>query len=131
MSDPLLLEPWIRAAMFFTTIAALLLLEWWQPRRPPRGFLQSRRNVGLFLTNTIVLRLVSATSLAGVAATATSNGWGFFNWLNAPTWLEIVVAVVALDFSMYVQHRLFHWVPWLWRLHAVHHSDTWFDVSTG
>jgi sterol desaturase/sphingolipid hydroxylase (fatty acid hydroxylase superfamily) len=26
---------------------------------------------------------------------------------------------------------VFHWLPWLWRLHAVHHSDTSFDVTTG
>src|SRR5690606_26109801 len=25
----------------------------------------------------------------------------------------------------------FHHFPWLWRTHAVHHSDTHFDVSSG
>jgi sterol desaturase/sphingolipid hydroxylase (fatty acid hydroxylase superfamily) len=131
MRDPLLFEPWIRGAMFFATIAMLISFEKWQPRRPPRGFRQSGQNIGLFVTNTVVIRLISATSVAGIAAVAASNGWGLLNRVSAPAWLELVAAVVALDFSMYVQHRVFHWVPWLWRLHAVHHSDTSLDVTTG
>jgi sterol desaturase/sphingolipid hydroxylase (fatty acid hydroxylase superfamily) len=32
---------------------------------------------------------------------------------------------------MYAQHRAFHsWRP-LWRLHRMHHADTFFDFSTG
>jgi sterol desaturase/sphingolipid hydroxylase (fatty acid hydroxylase superfamily) len=44
---------------------------------------------------------------------------------------RVLIGVVLLDASMYLQHRLFHWVPWLWRLHAVHHSDVVFGVTTG
>ncbi len=40
-------------------------------------------------------------------------------------------AIVLVDWSLYLQHRLFHWVPWLWRLHVVHHSDTEFNLTTG
>ena len=33
-----------------------------------------------------------------------------------------VVSFIALDFSRFFQHYLFHKVPWLWRFHKVHHS---------
>ncbi len=33
-----------------------------------------------------------------------------------------VVSFVALDFSRFLQHYLFHKVPFLWRFHKVHHS---------
>ncbi len=44
--------------------------------------------------------------------------------------LPIVIGVVLLDLGVYWQHRLFHKVGWLWRLHRVHHSDTSFDTTT-
>lgn len=131
VNDPLAYEPGIRALAFCVTTAALILAEAHRPRRPRRGLRQMWQNVGLLLANTVAVRLVSATSLAGFAVIATANGWGLLNRFDAPSWAEFGIAVVALDLNMYVQHRLFHWLPWLWRLHAVHHSDTWFDVSTG
>jgi len=36
-----------------------------------------------------------------------------------------------LDLTIYLQHRVFHAVPLLWRFHAVHHADNDFDVTTG
>jgi sterol desaturase/sphingolipid hydroxylase (fatty acid hydroxylase superfamily) len=38
---------------------------------------------------------------------------------------------VALDLAIYAQHVVFHKVPWLWRLHRMHHADLDIDVSTG
>src|SRR5262249_22586904 len=36
-----------------------------------------------------------------------------------------------LDLAIYLQHRLFHHVPLLWRLHRMHHADLDVDVTTG
>jgi len=36
----------------------------------------------------------------------------------------------VLDAIIYFQHRLFHAVPALWRLHRMHHADLDFDVTT-
>jgi sterol desaturase/sphingolipid hydroxylase (fatty acid hydroxylase superfamily) len=36
-----------------------------------------------------------------------------------------------LDCLIYWQHRVFHLVPLLWRLHRVHHADPHLDASTG
>ena len=41
------------------------------------------------------------------------------------------LAVVLLDFAIYLQHRLFHAVPVLWRLHRMHHADIDVDVTNG
>ncbi len=41
------------------------------------------------------------------------------------------MAILILDFALYLQHVLFHAVPLLWRLHMVHHADLDFDVTTG
>ena len=43
---------------------------------------------------------------------------------------KFAIALLALDASQYVLHRGLHRVPWLWRLHRVHHSDPEFDCTT-
>jgi sterol desaturase/sphingolipid hydroxylase (fatty acid hydroxylase superfamily) len=47
-----------------------------------------------------------------------------------PSWTEIAIAVPALDLLAYGLHRAFHALHPLWRLHALHHSDPEFDVTT-
>jgi len=61
----------------------------------------------------------------------TAQGWGLLNAIALPNWLAVLVAVVALDFVIWVQHVLFHAVPGLWRLHRVHHADLDYDLTTG
>jgi len=53
------------------------------------------------------------------------------NWFGIEGWVAVCVAILLLDLLIYTQHRVFHAVPWLWRLHRVHHADQEIDVSTG
>src|SRR4030095_11198232 len=39
--------------------------------------------------------------------------------------------LLLLALAIYLQHRLFHLVPVLWRLHRMHHADLDIDVTTG
>ncbi len=39
-----------------------------------------------------------------------------------PTWAQLVLLFVLRDLIHYWVHRLLHAVPWLWRVHQVHHS---------
>ena len=50
--------------------------------------------------------------------------------IGAPAWVQWMLTFAVLDGTTYVLHRLSHSVPWLWRLHAVHHSDTEVDATT-
>ena len=53
---------------------------------------------------------------------------GFAAWIEAswasawPLAIQVVVAVVVLDFVQWNVHRILHAVPALWRFHQVHHS---------
>jgi sterol desaturase/sphingolipid hydroxylase (fatty acid hydroxylase superfamily) len=129
--DPIDDESLLRAVCFAASISALLTAEALAPRRPRRAPQRAWPNVGLFVLDGIVARVAAASSLGVVAVAAGANGWGFFNRFAAPTWLALPLTVLLLDLGMYVQHRLFHRLRWLWRLHAVHHADTEFDVTTG
>ncbi|HKY29822.1 MAG TPA: sterol desaturase family protein [Pyrinomonadaceae bacterium] len=41
---------------------------------------------------------------------------------SQPLFIQLIEAVVTADILFYAAHRLFHSVPFLWKLHAVHHS---------
>jgi len=129
--DPLHSEPLLRAACFALSIGVLIAAETFAPRRRRRRLSRIWPNAGLFVVNGLGARLLGISSLGVVAATAAANGWGLFDRYDAPPWVEMPLSLVLLDFGMYVQHRLFHRLRWLWRLHAVHHADTEFDVTTG
>lgn len=47
---------------------------------------------------------------------------GFGPVVKQPRWLIIAEMLVVHDFLYYWVHRAAHTVPWMWRLHAVHHS---------
>lgn len=44
---------------------------------------------------------------------------------------RFVVGFAAIDFAQYCLHRAYHAVPWLWRLHRLHHADEFVTASTG
>jgi sterol desaturase/sphingolipid hydroxylase (fatty acid hydroxylase superfamily) len=56
--------------------------------------------------------------------------WGLLRRLDLPAPLRTVLALVALDYTLYLWHIIVHLVPWLWRFHRVHHADLDLDAST-
>lgn len=126
-------EPMLRFAAFAGVLVLLALLESFFPRRE-RSVRRPWRwgsNLALLGINTLVIRLLSPLSTFGMALLAWDGGWGLLPRLDLPYWAVVVLAVVALDLIIYLQHVLFHAVPVLWRLHMVHHADLDFDVTTG
>lgn len=59
-------------------------------------------------------------------------GWARYEPLSRtvasqPIVLQVAEMVVVADLFQYGIHRLFHRVPFLWRMHAVHHSSKQLD----
>lgn len=69
-------------------------------------------------------------AVPAAAAWAATNDFGLLHWLDWPVWAEILIAFVALDFTLWLQHLAMHKLPILWRTHIVHHADPDMDVST-
>jgi sterol desaturase/sphingolipid hydroxylase (fatty acid hydroxylase superfamily) len=51
--------------------------------------------------------------------------------ISLPPLVAGVAAFVLLDMAVYWQHRWFHTLGPLWRLHRVHHADKALDASSG
>ncbi len=55
---------------------------------------------------------------------------GLTHRLPGPAWARSLLAVVLLDYTLYLWHILNHRVPSLWRFHLVHHVDLDLDATT-
>jgi sterol desaturase/sphingolipid hydroxylase (fatty acid hydroxylase superfamily) len=44
-----------------------------------------------------------------------------------PIWVQFPLVVLVADLAQYWSHRLMHTVPFLWRVHAIHHSSEAMD----
>jgi hypothetical protein len=40
----------------------------------------------------------------GMAASASASGWGLLNHFQVPFWIAVPVAVMAMDFVIWLQH---------------------------
>lgn len=127
------LELALRGGIFLAVFAALALWEHVAPARTPTlpRWRRWSANLGLALISTAIVRIIVPGSALALAVIAADEGWGLFNRVDAPPWLAALAAVVLLDLTVYLQHVLFHSVPVLSRLHAVHHADPDFDLTTG
>lgn len=125
-------EAAFRLAVFAGALGLLSLAEaMWPLRR--RSLARAGRwtaNAALSLSGALAIRLAAPVAVAGAALWASASGFGLFNWTGLPVWIEGLAALVALDVALYAQHRAFHAVPLLWRLHAVHHTDEDLDATS-
>jgi len=118
-------EATLRLTAFLGVLALLLaaerLIPWNVPR--PLGWRRWLPNFGLVALGSVAVRFLMPLAAVGAALWAQSRDIGLLNWLDAPGWLAIPLTVLLFDLLIYWQHRVFHVVPWLWRLHRVHHAD--------
>ncbi len=114
---------------FFSTAALLVLLERVRAfqRQPVQIGRRWTSNVGLFLIGGVVTALVLPV---GIYAFAQEQPPGLLARLGLPFAAQLLMTFLLLDIWRYWEHRLFHRVPLLWRLHLVHHSDTQIDATT-
>jgi sterol desaturase/sphingolipid hydroxylase (fatty acid hydroxylase superfamily) len=129
------LETLIRLAAFTGLFAVFAFLEVRLPRRARIQPRQSRwaTNWAILLFDAGALRLLALLLpllAIGAALDAARMGWGLFNMLDWPAWLEGLLAILLLDLAIWCQHLITHRVPLLWRFHRVHHADRDMDVTT-
>jgi sterol desaturase/sphingolipid hydroxylase (fatty acid hydroxylase superfamily) len=87
---------------------------------------------GVFLSTSLVINTLFGVATVAAALWTSASGFGLLYLVDLPLWVELVVALVVMDFmAQYLAHYLLHQVGWMWRLHVVHHSDTKVDATTG
>jgi len=125
-------EPWVRGGSFVLALALSAVAErTWPVRDDARPAARQRINLALVAGNTALLRLAFPLLAVTLAFAVHARGGGLLGAVSWPAGVEVVLAVLALDATIYWQHRLLHVVPLLWPVHRVHHSDLAIDATTG
>lgn len=126
-------ESLIRASIFLGGLFSLWLTGLYLPYRPV-NFSQRRKQWlnNLFLTvfNALLIKLLVPLSLTALALFCEEKSLGLLNKLPINEILAVITTIIVLDLTIYWQHRLTHKLPFLWRIHRLHHSDTEIDVTT-
>lgn len=114
------------------SMAAVLFLESLLPLHPATDVPLARWGRNLALSALALAASLLAPLLFWGAAQAlglASGGGALAGW-DVPAWGQWLITFMVMDGLAYAMHRLSHAVPWLWRLHAVHHSDVELDATT-
>ncbi|MFO1258197.1 MAG: sterol desaturase family protein [Gammaproteobacteria bacterium] len=127
-------EPLIRLGLFVGSLILFGLLELRYPKFPRfRSSVRKRWVDHLFLVavGTAVGRVLLQMVPVTFALLVQERKLGVFSNLHWPYPVIILISIFALDFLMFLGHRTFHRLPFLWQVHKVHHIDKALDVTTG
>lgn len=107
----------------------------WQHRARHSGYREDWRvNVGLWLSNAVVMAVICGACGFKLAGWLAQHEIGLLNQWNPPRevagFLDVFLGVAALDLGAYLWHRFNHYWAFLWRFHRVHHSDRAFTTTT-
>jgi len=80
--------------------------------------------------NAVTAALIFGMAMLFVTEWARRESFGLLHWIALPAWAEWPLGLMLFDGWMYAWHRLNHRVKFLWRFHAVHHSDRELDVTS-
>jgi sterol desaturase/sphingolipid hydroxylase (fatty acid hydroxylase superfamily) len=117
---------WLVFAVTSLLLIGALAAVWEERRGPPRASGRTASSILLYLVNQGILAPLLAVGLAAVGAAVhparVASGWSA---------VELAVGLVAFEAVTCAVHRIHHRVPWLYRLHRVHHEGHeigWLDA---
>ncbi|MEL7354764.1 MAG: sterol desaturase family protein [Cyanobacteria bacterium J06560_5] len=121
---------------FYLLTLGILILEWWKPGNRKQKLLSPGLGQDL-------LWLIGSFFIAGLLLVPFTallrSGYGHFlrplsinlpGQLQLPPVVTMIVAILAVDFLSWYAHWLQHHNRFLWRFHAVHHSQAEMNLFT-
>ncbi|SEM87287.1 lathosterol oxidase [Pseudomonas sp. ok272] len=125
---------WFVLALLISAIV-FIPLEKLYAKDPQQNILrpQWRTDLAYFFVSHMLVQFILIFITASASYMA---GWAVSDDLQArvqslPLVVQFFLAVLVADLGQYWLHRLYHVVPVLWRIHAVHHSSTAMDWLAG
>lgn len=123
---------WLSVSLMVGGFGLLWLLE---RRKPLRQEVEPKltrtgRNLAIAGLAAVSLRLIEQPLIKPLTALVETRRWGLLKRVTFPTWLEVTLAVILMDYTLYLWHVLMHRLPLLWRFHLPHHVDLDLDAST-
>lgn len=127
------LPGWLSTGLAVACFAALAWLERRQALRSRQvepKLRREARNLAVGGIGAVALHVAERPLVRPLARLVARRRWGLLQRARLPGWAETTLAVLLMDYTLYLWHVLVHKVPGLWRYHLVHHADLDMDAST-
>lgn len=123
---------WLSGALTIGTFAVLYYLEKKRPLRRQiyQKEIETARNLAIAATSGIALQFLEKPVTDRLTKFVEKENFGLLKALRLPKFLEATLAVILLDYTLYLWHVLTHKVPFLWNFHQIHHADLDLQAST-
>jgi len=126
---------WWRVLAPLAVGGAFVVLTALERRRPLRRAREPKwrhvsRNIVFAGAAAATVNLLERPVVEPLAEVIQRRRYGLLYACRLPPRLHFVLAIILLDYTLYVWHVLTHRVSWLWRFHLVHHVDRDLDAST-
>ncbi|MCR1795722.1 sterol desaturase family protein, partial [Leptospira sp. id769339] len=77
-------------------------------------------DIGYYLVN-YGIKIIAIATLSYLGNLTHSTIEWFPTFL--PYQVQVILALLIIDFFLYWVHRISHMIPWMWNLHSIHHSS--------
>jgi sterol desaturase/sphingolipid hydroxylase (fatty acid hydroxylase superfamily) len=123
---------YLSAALSVGTFAVLYYFEGRRPLRRQKysKMRETARNLSIAAAAGTAIIFLEKPVADKLTKFVEKNKFGLVKIIRLPKFLETALAVVLLDYTLYLWHVLTHKVPFLWRFHRIHHADLDLTAST-
>lgn len=111
------------------------MLYVFEKRRPLRHQIEQKelgtaRNLAIAAVAGVAINLFEKPVTDKLTRVVEKKKFGLLKIFRLPKFLETTLAVILLDYTLYLWHVLTHKSPFLWRFHKIHHADLDLTAST-
>jgi len=116
---------WVSGVVVLGAFAAILWAETRNPHRQQKHHKIRRdvRNLAIAAMSAVTLQALERPVVDPLTREVERYRWGLLKQVKLPGLVETALAIVLMDYTLYLWHVLTHRVPALWRFHQVHHYD--------
>jgi sterol desaturase/sphingolipid hydroxylase (fatty acid hydroxylase superfamily) len=116
-------------------VGAFAILYYFENRRPLRKSVEPKannaaRNLAVAALAGAAINFLEKPVARRLTKLVEKENVGLLKIFRLPKFLETALAVILLDYTLYLWHVLTHKAPLLWRFHKIHHADLDLTAST-
>ncbi|MGI8788413.1 MAG: sterol desaturase family protein [Pyrinomonadaceae bacterium] len=123
---------WLNGILTIGTFAVLYVLETRKPLRrqiEPKE-INTARNLAIAVAAGAAMMFLEKPVTDKLTKFVEKKRFGILKVFRLPKFIETFLAVVLLDYTLYLWHVLTHKSKFLWRFHQIHHADLDLTAST-
>jgi len=123
---------WLSGILSIGTFVVLYVFEKQKPlrRQIEQKEIGTIRNLAIASSAGLVMNFFEKPVTDKLTRFVEKKHFGLLKILRLPMRLETILAVILLDYTLYLWHVLTHKIPFLWRFHQIHHADLDLTAST-